>query len=470
MQTHIRSLMLTTACLLAGCGGEERIPSASMSQSLQSSPMSDIVQTRPRTSEEALARATADGFILGTNWAGSDTAAWSTELGLKWSRGTIPFRAVMPEIYDDTLTLDEVDSDPTLVDWFTANADWSWADAHLKRLMDAGVEPFPVVGLGWIGCLPTIGGETATPDRLGSDTYQAWLYLYTRAVVERYDGDGDRDAPGIHVRFWQIENELNQAMFTTLYGWREPTGTAGLTSLWADQDFLEALLFTLNRAVHQADPSAITTHNFHTDIPPEYNHLFKQPGWPESARRWRNLMDVIGFDAYPNYYYADPLRIDAITERIQTLTEAGGGKPIIIMESGYPAGPLESGFSPEKQAQYLTGAVHAAIEGGAIGYFHFMLASSYTDSVDITAEDQATVEQLGLWFEGGDVLRLLGWVAKHPDEIPHTIDVLQSVEGYWGMVDYAGNRQLSFDAMQSLAAEVNGASPRHAASSRSSSR
>lgn len=409
---------------------------------------------RAQTPEAALEQVMAEGFMLGTNWSGSSTAAWSNELGLKWSRGTVSFRSVMPELYDDTLTMEEVDNNPALLDWFMENADWRWADSHLRGLIDAGISPFPVIGLGWIGCLPTINGETATPDRLGSDTYLAYLYLYARAVVERYDGDGDRDASGIHIKLWQIENELNQAMFTTLYGWREPTGVDGLTSLWADQDFLFDVLFTLNRAVHQADPSAITTHNFHTDVPPEYNHFFKQPGWPESARLWRDLMDVIGFDAYPNYYYADPLRIDAITERINILKQAGGGKPIIIMESGYPAGPLETGFSPEKQAQYLDQAVHAAIDGGAIGYFHFKLSSSYTHSVEITDEDQANLEQIGHWFEEGRVLLLLGWVAQNADEIPHTIEVLQSVEGYWGLIDDAGNRQPSFYTMQDLAAAV----------------
>ena len=249
--------------------------------------------------------------------------------------------------------------------------------------------------------------------------------------MERYDGDGYKDADGMVIKYWQIENELNQAMFTTLYGWREPTGTAGLTSLWADWDFLTTLLDTLNRAVHDSDPTALTTQNLHTDIPPEYNRLFGLPGWPAAAFQWRNSMDIVGFDAYPNYYYADPINSDTVGERVDMLQELSGGKPVIIMESGYPAGPLELGYTEEKQAQYLVDSVHSAVDAGAIGYIHFKLTSTYQPSIEVTEQDKENLELIGQLFEDGHVLALLAWIALHEDEIPHMIEVLQAVEPFW---------------------------------------
>jgi len=163
--TLYRWLPSGTAFLLllgSACAPDESAPSPATQSHLNSLGPARIPSiakpSRPQTPTETLARMTADGFMLGTNWSGSQTAAWSNELGLKWARGTVPFRAVMPEIYDDTLTLEEVDNDPTLLDWFMANADWSWADSHLRGLIEAGVEPVPVIGLGWNGCLPTLNG------------------------------------------------------------------------------------------------------------------------------------------------------------------------------------------------------------------------------------------------------------------------------------------------------------------------
>jgi hypothetical protein len=141
------------------------------------------------------ARPASSGFILGLQWAGaSTTTRYLPELGVTWARNTISWDWVQPTITDDTLTLEDAENDPTLVDDLIREGNWASIDAQLKPVVDAGIQLLPVIGLGWIGCLPTIDGETATPDRLGADTYLAYMYVYVRAVVERYDGDGDRDA------------------------------------------------------------------------------------------------------------------------------------------------------------------------------------------------------------------------------------------------------------------------------------
>lgn len=395
-----------------------------------------------------------DPFILGIQWDGGLTNSALPDLGVHWTRLTLSWRWVQPVVEDDSWALIDVTSDPSYVDEYIETADWSGMDQTLQALQAQGVQIFPVVGLGWIGCLPTYQGQTATPDALGADTYLAYMYVYVKALVERYDGDGDRDAPGITIKTWQIENELNQAMLTTLYGWREPTGVEGMSSMWADWDFLTELLRTLNRAVHEADPTAITVQNLHTDIPEEYNHLFRLPGWEEAAVLWKDHMDWIGFDAYPNYYYSDPIHGAVIGERV-TLLKDLTNKPVIAMEVGYPSGPTELGYSQEKQAQFLEEAFHSALAAGARGYFHFKLASTETHSVVLTEEDKSNLALVGHLFEDSRIGLLLAWTSRHIDYIPHFIDVLQAVEGYWGLETTAGVPKLSYETMVGIAAEVN---------------
>ena len=115
------------------------------------------------------------------------------------------------------------------------------------------------------------------------------------------------DAPsGLRIPFWQTENELNQAFFTAIFGWRHPALFGAFGSAWTDWAFVTDILETLRLAVKDADPTALTTMNFHTDVHPGLNHYFDNPGWQEAVVQWRDLMDVISFDAYPNYYRSSP--------------------------------------------------------------------------------------------------------------------------------------------------------------------
>lgn len=451
---HILAL-LGVVGMQGGCAEVPEQTSAAPASSLKAT-------SAPRPAARAGVASTdaaLDPFILGIQWDGGLTNASLPALGVHWTRLTLPWRQVQPVVEDASWALIDVTNDPSYVDDYIETADWGGMDQTLQGLQSQGIQIFPVVGLGWLGCLPTYQGQTATPDALGADTYLAYMYVYVKAMVERYDGDGDRDAPGIVIKTWQIENELNQAMLTTLYGWREPTGVEGMSSLWADWDFLTELLRTLNRAVHEADPSAITVQNIHTDIPEEYNHLFRMPGWEEAALLWKDHMDWMGFDAYPNYYYADPIHGALVGERVSILREISG-KPVIAMEVGYPSGPTELGYSQEKQAQFLEEALVSVREAGARGYFHFKLASSETHSVVLTEEDKTNLALVGHLFEDTRIGLLLGWTARHLDYIPHFIDVLQAVEGYWGLVTENGTPKQSYAVMAEQAAEVDAANQR----------
>ena len=393
-------------------------------------------------------------FIFGVCDSSSLALPYLKELGIHWARTGIPVKAVRPEVREPAPTLAEVQAHPELVEKFSRETDWSAVDAQLKRMLEFGVQPIPIIGHGYRNEHATIHGQLATPDRLGREQYLGLMYLYCRAVVERYDGDGYLDAPGITIKLWQMENELNQAGLTAAWGWREPAWLPGLRSAWNDWDFLTRLLATIHQAVKDADPEAVTFMNFHTDIPPRINHLLRQPDWTLAVRRWKDLMEVIGFDSYPNYYLAEPVRGALIGERIRQIQAAAPGKPVFLVEVDYPSGPAVRGFSEEHQAEFLRESYDAARRAGAWGYLKFSVVRSDEPPADITEKDLAALAKVVPWWEQGKSLRLLGWAVLHANYLNrHFLDVVKTVEPYWGVVTPDGKRKPGFEVLQEIARE-----------------
>ena len=100
---------------------------------------------------------------------------------------------------------------------------WKRLDDQVRALTDAGANTMPCI---------MIGRTKAFPEEL-RERYRNWL----RAAVERYDGDGIDDMPGLtkSVHYWQIENE---------WTWRW-TGTP---------DELVELYRVSSETIHAADP------------------------------------------------------------------------------------------------------------------------------------------------------------------------------------------------------------------------
>lgn len=272
---------------------------------------------------------------------------------------------------------------------------WQLYDRMIDSLVAARIEPHIVVAAGYDFQIPvsTAGAKCAraVPDCVGRDRYICQAYLHARACVRRYRG---------RVHIWQLENELNAAGETMLLArWR--SGRA-----WLDRGFKDALIEALCRAVREEDPSALTSHNFHTDM-----RLIKgYYDWREDVRRWLRHLDIVGVDAYPNYLAGVPQRGRAVGEKVAQAARVAQGKPVMVLESGYPVRPRRRGMSEARQASYVCDAVDSVVEAGGSGFYYYTLCSPEGFPVE------------GCWSNRG----------------------FQSVEPWWGLVRGDGSRRAAW--------------------------
>lgn len=257
---------------------------------------------------------------------------------------------------------------------------WGLYDQLVDGMVARRIEPHLVVGAAYDFQVPGSPTGRAVPDAIGRERYIARAYLHVRAAVRRYS---DR------VHMWQLENELNGAGEMLLVRWR--SGRA-----WVDTGFQTALLEALCRAVAEEDPTALRSHNFITDI----RIIRGLYDWRHDVERWHPFLDIIGADSYPNYLFGWPSRGRAVGKRVAQVVEVARGKPVMVLECGYPVRPAHRGMSEGRQVQYARDAIAFAAEAGACGFYLYELCSP----------------------EG------------FPVEGPWSNRWLQSIEPWWGMV------------------------------------
>jgi hypothetical protein len=242
----------------------------------------------------------------------------------------------------------------------TSGALWSDYDLMIDALREAGIEPHVVLGAAYDFQLPWFdggyGAVRATPDNLGRDRYLGCLYLHARAAVRRYRG---------RVRVWQLENELNVAGETMIVmRWRSGRS-------WLDRGFLRAIMELLGRAVRGEDETALTSHNFHTDA----RVLKGLYDWRSDVEAWLEYLDVVGVDCYPNYLLGVPCRGRVVGRKVAEAVAVSDGRPVMVLESGYPVRPGYRGYGERRQAGFVREALTSASEAGAAGFYYYEICS-----------------------------------------------------------------------------------------------
>ena len=313
--------------------------------------------------------------------------------------------------------------------------DWRLYDEIVLQLgnNDRKVECFPWVCDGGTAATPKLstgsselddilismyGGLNISPNYLyvGPEHYLGGAYLFTAAAARRYDGhhtvtrdDGDHTLP--HIRFWNLENELNWTLMHQFLGWRywwDPAwGILG-------EDFRIKLLKTLHQAVERGNPFAKTTMNINCgvygvsekslefiqkrlNLPEEWVELLGTDplGTKEAFRyavtQYGPITDIVGLGFYDGYYenrsnVCASLLSDAIKSARETMQGMGEDKPIIIMETAFPtlhwlqpAIPQLRRWNEKAQCHYISETTKAAQDAGAMGYFYWRMYDAYYD-------------------------------------------------------------------------------------------
>ncbi|MEW5759681.1 MAG: hypothetical protein AB1779_02820, partial [Candidatus Thermoplasmatota archaeon] len=302
-------------------------------------------------------------------------------INIKWVRIGISWRNVIPLLHGN-LTIAEVTNG--MVDSLAKNISLGWHDAIIENLTSNNISILMVVGQGYKGSLPLIGNSSdrVSPDKIGRENYLGWIYLYVRAVVNKYCSK---------IRYWQIENELNAAGPTaTFFKWR----TEELS--WWDPFFLKKLIATLSDAVYKEGKRAglklYTVHNFHTDV----------PGWEICVRAWLPYLDVIGIDTYPNYLLGWLQVGWVVGLKVLFAKLLSDKRPVWVIETGFPTAPKERGFDENRQAKYLESAASSAYNFGASVFIWFTITSSEVNQFP-WYEPQAVESYWGIIKPGANV-------------------------------------------------------------------
>lgn len=338
------------------------------------------------------------------------------DLGVDFAKFWLDWREIEP-VLAFHLSWEDFSTHPEIIDEyafpekpgsrFKGQLNYSRTDRLIQELNSAGISPIPLIADGAMSpgvssstpeqriapeqigfsCQTRVAGETRTYVGIGREQYLAQVYLLSAGLARRYSH------PGMMVEWWNTENELNWTyIHTSVAGWR--CGKA-----WSDKQFLTDLLHTLYLGVKMGNPQAKATMNVN----------IHDPNWLNDLKLWSRDMDALGLGAYPNYLFAIPKMDWILTDAVRKAVARASGKPVFILETGYPSGPKNLGWNEKLQAEYISESISGAVKNRANAYIYFKL-----DDTDLKISPVN----------------------------------LQKVENHWGLVRLNGTRKPAFFAYQ----------------------
>jgi hypothetical protein len=215
---------------------------------------------------------------------------------------------------------------------------------------------------------PATSGWQSPEEYIGisANEYLYNLKIYAHAVVRQFADE---------INLWQIENELNAAYFAAAIPewWRKG-------DLWWNTEFRNRVWQILVDAVRTEDPTALIIHDFH------------MLGFMDALEEWKDDLDIVGINFYPNQLNSLPVMGFSIGEFVWAVRRALKGmesenKAVWLTETGYPGIEIEEAddhirladdlnyFSESRQTQYVENALRSAVGQGAKGFFYYSLAT-----------------------------------------------------------------------------------------------
>lgn len=227
-------------------------------------------------------------------------------------------------------------------------------DGWVQVVQAAGLKPLIMLSP-WAG--NATGAQTDRYVLADEAEYAAWV----TAAVERYDGDGVDDMPGLlaPIRHWEVDNEPDLKNSVPPKGGTVRYDPA--TFCLPDQ-YARVLLLT-SKAIKAADPGATVL-----------NGGLYRPHTPQGAAYMRSLFNTPGvldaIDAVSIHAYFSSKEVSALERAVNLAQELAPGKPVWITETSVPAVSEEVAHVSEAyQAQTLARVIAFALQRGVAHVF-----------------------------------------------------------------------------------------------------
>jgi len=184
---------------------------------------------------------------------------------------------------------------------------------------------------------------------------------FVSALVERYDGDGIDDMPGLKypIKYWEAGNE------PSIQSGQCPLAAPFYFFEGSPEDYLE-ILKTTYQAVKQADPEARVLHAGIAGMEPSVDSF-----WESIFNKGSRYFDIANIHCFS---HVDVAMAAEITVPIfkEWLSMYGIDKPIWVTEAHYIVGKVSEGeiISPEEHAQIFTKSYVTAFACGADNVFY----------------------------------------------------------------------------------------------------
>ncbi len=245
---------------------------------------------------------------------------WLADAGVQWYR----------EYCSDDINFSWafVEQQPGVFDWAAWDILVTGAQNHQINLLASIGNSVPAWANG------TANWRQPPTDLYGNPQENTAWYRFVSALVERYDGDGQSDMPGLSrpIKYWEVWNEpeLRQV-------WNPPDYPAHQFNGGA-QDYVR-LLAVAYSAIKQADPAATVVGPATAQIPGfSYDPKWTMWDWQGFVSAGGlNYVDILSFHVYFDRTDWDP---SGVIELVLNAVDANrGGKPVWLTETGWEGDP-----------------------------------------------------------------------------------------------------------------------------------
>ncbi len=236
----------------------------------------------------------------------------------------------------------------------TKDRGFTGMDGWVQVVQEAGLKPLIMLSP-WAG--NATGAQTSSYVVTDEAAYAAWV----TSAVERYDGDGVDDMPGLvaPIRHWEVDNEPDLKNSLAPKGGTNRYDPA--TFCLPDQ-YARVLLLT-SKAIKAADPGATVL-----------NGGLYRPHTPQGAAYMRSLFKTPGvidaIDAVSLHAYFSTKDVGALDRAMALAAEVAPGKPVWITETSVPSVDEKVPHVNESyQAQTLARVIALALQRGVVHVF-----------------------------------------------------------------------------------------------------